>query len=163
MGAQAAGAAPRSPLRRALPWAGVVIGLWAVIPPYVGPELNNLNTKVEIADHVVPSIAMLAVSVAVLVRARRPVGDQSFPLVAGFVVLLAGLWMTATHIPLVNQARRGEAGVTDTAAAWHTTPGVVVLLLGLVWVAAWWSAAGAEPPATPAARPARPGDKATRR
>lgn len=161
MAAQAAGTAPRPGLRQALPWVGIVIGLWAVIPPYAGPELANLESRVEIADHVVPSIAMLAVSVAVLVLARRrsDPGTGSFPLVAGMVVLLAGLWMTATHVPLVNQARRDEAGVTWAAAIWHTAPGVVVTVLGLVWAAAWWSAAGG-PEAAPAA--AEGGDKRNR-
>ena len=146
MAAQAAGTAPRTGLRHALPWAGIVVGLWAVVPPYAGPELANLDTRVEVADHVVPGIAMLAVSVAVLALTRRRADPEtgSFPLVAGMVVLLAGLWMTATHVPLVNQARRNEAGVTWAAAVWHTAPGVVVMVLGLVWAAAWWSAAGGD-------------------
>ena len=139
--AQAAGGTSRATLRQALPWAGIVLGLWALVPPYAGPELANLESRVEVADHVVPGIVMLAVSVAVLARSRRAEDRSAFPLVAGMVVLLAGLWMTATHVPLVNQARRGEAGVTYGAAVWHTAPGVVVMILGLVWAATYWSAA----------------------
>lgn len=138
--AQAASRSRSAELRRALPFAGLVIGLWAVLPPYTGPEINT-ETRVEVADHVVPSILMLALSLAMLFVRRRadrsPGAGASFPLLAGFGVLLAGFWMVATHIPLVSQARRGQ--VTNGAAAYHTVPGVVVLLLGLAWVALYWS------------------------
>lgn len=130
----------RATLRQALPWVGLVISLLALLPPYT----RDLNTemRVEVADHVVPGAILLAVSAAMVARSRQAGnGGETFPLVAGMVVLLAGLWMTATHIPLVNQARRGENEVSYLDAAWHTVPGVVVLVLGLVWTAAWWSLA----------------------
>ena len=119
---------------------GLVIGVLALLPPYT----RDLDTemRVEVADHVIPGLVVLAVSVAVLVRARRNVLESGMlPLVAGFVIMLAGLWMTATHIPLVGQARRGENQVSYLDAGWHTVPGLVVLVLGLLWTAAWWSAA----------------------
>lgn len=125
-------------LQARLPWIGIGISAWAMIPPYVGPELANLKSSVEIADHVVPAVVMLVMAVACLALGRRSDKPSSFPLVSGFTFALAGLWMTATHLPLVQQARRGEAGVTDVAAAWHTTPGIVVLVFGLVWVAGTW-------------------------
>lgn len=117
---------------------GLVIGVLALLPPYT----RDLGTemRVEVADHVIPGVVLLAVSVAVLVRARRDVLESGmFPFVAGFVIMLAGLWMTATHIPLVNQARRRENEVSYLDAGWHTVPGVVVLGLGLLWTVAWWS------------------------
>ncbi len=123
-------------LRRALPLAGLVVGLWALLPPYTGPAINT-ETRVEVADHVVPSVLLLGLSIASLVRSRRGPRLSPFPLVAGFGVVLAGLWMTATHVPLVNQARQDQ--VTVAAAAYHTVPGLVVLALGLVWVVAHWS------------------------
>ena len=154
MASPAAASSSRPTLRQVVPWAGVVIGVWALVPPYLGPSPANLETRVEVADHVVPSVVMLAASAAVLVRNRRREDTTAFPLVAGMVVLLAGLWMTATHVPLVNQARRGEAGVTYGAALWHTVPGLVVMALGLVWAAAWWSA-GTPAPAPAAEQPDR--------
>ena len=57
----------------------------------------------------------------------------------GFLLTLSGLWMVATHVPLVAQAARDE--VTWAATAYHFTPSLVVLILGLVWVGAHWSEA----------------------
>ena len=135
--------APARPsLRQGLPYAGLVVAGWAMLAPYVllGPDINAA-AKNEVADHVVPGVLIVLVSVAMLVRARSRVPESGFPLVAGLLVALAGVWMAATHLPLVNQARRGEAGVTYDVAAWHTIPGVVVLVLGLVWAGAYWSSA----------------------
>lgn len=143
--ATARGVAQRRPTADVLPWVGVVVGLWAALPPYVGPELANLESKVEIVDHVVPALVMLALSAVCIIRARSGRRDGSLPLVAGMTVALAGLWMAATHLPLVKQALRADAGVTKAVAAWHTTPGLVVLVLGVVWVAATWSMAAPEP------------------
>ena len=122
-------------LRRALPVIGLAVAAWAVLPPYTGPEIGT-SDRVEVADHVVPAVAMLALSLVAMVRARRPARGL-FPLVAGLGVLLAGLWMTATHVPLVAQATRDE--VSAGTAAYHTLPGLAVVAVGLVWVAAHWS------------------------
>ena len=129
----------RSGLRDALPFLGLAAAAWSLLPPYSGPELNT-EMRVEIADHVVPGILMLVLSVAALVRSRRagarsPAG--SFMLLAGLGILLAGFWMVATHVPLVAQARRGE--VPGGTAAYHTAPGIAVMVLGLVWAALHWN------------------------
>lgn len=96
--------------------------------------------RVEIADHVVPSILIIVLSVAALAR-KRPTGAApeagSFMLIAGLGILLAGFWMVATHVPLVAQARRGE--VPGGTAAYHTVPGVAVMLLGLLWTTLHWN------------------------
>lgn len=49
----------------------------------------------------------------------------------GLVVTLAGLWATATHVPLVVQAAGGR--VDWVPAIHHALPGPVVLLLGAGW------------------------------
>ena len=139
-GAEEPSSSTAGALHTRLPWAGLVVALVALLPPYT----RDLNTemRVEIADHVVPSILMVAVSVTMLVRARRRTPETgTLPLVAGFAILLAGLWMTATHLPLVNQAREGQNDVSYLDAAWHTVPGLVVMVLGAVWAAAYWSTA----------------------
>ncbi|MGQ0520150.1 MAG: hypothetical protein ACT4PX_03225 [Actinomycetota bacterium] len=143
--AEAAGEPARaSTLQQSLPYLGLAVGAWALAAPYVllGPDLNA-SAKNEFADHVVPGVVMLGLSVALLVRQGRGITGGAFPLLAGFGVLLAGLWMTATHLPLVSDARRGA--VSYGLAAWHTLPGVVVMVLGGVWAAVHW--AGAEEPA----------------
>lgn len=124
-----------------MPYLGLVVALWALLPPYSGPDLVT-EMRVEIADHVVPSILMIVLSVAALVRNHGGGGGAgadkgSFMLLAGLGILLAGFWMVATHLPLVAQARRGE--VTNGVAAYHTAPGVAVMLLGLVWAALHWN------------------------
>lgn len=120
------------------------MAIWALLPPYSGPELAT-EMRVEIADHVVPSILMIVLSVAALARSRGAAAGStggSFMLIAGLGILLAGFWMVATHVPLVAQARRGE--VTNGVAAYHTAPGVAVMLLGLVWAALHWNDAAPE-------------------
>lgn len=131
------GSAPRrnQSLRRALPVIGLLASVVAVLPPYTASDIGT-SMRVEVADHVVPAIVMVVLSLGALARRRRTTAG-SFPLVAGVGVLLAGLWMTATHLPLVAQATRDE--VDAGIAAYHTVPGLLVLGFGIVWVAAHWS------------------------
>jgi len=159
--AKAAGTARRpSSLRQGLPYIGLFVGIWAVIAPYalLGPDLNA-EAKTEFVDHVVPGALILILSAVTLVRARSSSAEDggSFPLLAGFGILLAGLWMTATHLPLVKDAQNDH--VATDIAAWHTLPGLVVLVFGGIWAAYAWSAAAEEPvtPAEPAeaTKPAR--------
>ncbi|HUR17872.1 MAG TPA: hypothetical protein VMZ51_02910 [Acidimicrobiales bacterium] len=139
-------------LAQALPLLGLIAAIWALLPPYSGPDLAT-EMRVEIADHVVPSILLVALSLASLIRARRlgsPLGSGTFMLLAGLGILLAGFWMVATHLPLVAQARRGD--VPGGTAAYHTAPGLAVMVLGLVWTVLHWNDAAPE-----SQRPARPG------
>ena len=133
-------------LKQALPYLGLAIGVWAMAAPYVllGPDLNAA-AKNEFVDHVVPGMLMIGLSLGMLVRARSGASGGTFPLIAGFGIILAGIWMTATHLPLVRDARNDV--VDGGVATWHTVPGLVVLVLGLVWAGAFWSEAGAEPAA----------------
>jgi hypothetical protein len=67
-------------------------------------------------------------------------------------VLLAGLWMMATHIPLVAQtARGGDDAGTWAATIYHFSSALAVFGLGLLWATATWSEAGDEPQRAPAA------------
>lgn len=148
-------AAPRRPadlVRLALPYVGLVVGAWATVAPYagLGPDLDAEASR-ELADHVVPGVLVIVVSAVRLLRGRRQAAGGVFPLVAGFGVLLAGLWMTATHLPLVSQA--GDGIVAGSVATWHTVPGVVVMALGAVWAAVHWSDAEEAPPPTPLDQP----------
>ncbi len=115
---------------RTLSIAGLVIGAWAVLPPYIGPALAT-ETRVEIADHVIPAVVILALSLAVLAAGRRAEGPGAVMLAMGLTVALAGLWMFLTHVPLLAQAFRGEAPMS--AAVWHSLPGLAVIALGVSW------------------------------
>ena len=55
-------------------------------------------------------------------------------------VLLAGLWMMATHLPLVAEATRGDA--PWPATIYHTSAALAVFGLGLLWATVTWSEAG---------------------
>lgn len=114
--------------RPPLALVSLAVGAWAAIPPYVGPALNT-DPVVEIVDHVVPAVVVIAVSLAAVAAGARARGTAMFG--AGLVVALAGLWMVATHVPLVAQASRQEA--PWGATLWHFVPGVAVVALGAVW------------------------------
>ncbi len=121
--------------RRKLPWVGVLIGIWAVLPPYSGPSLDTAQ-RVEVADHVVPGVVMVATAAAAYVASLRAAG-ATWLLMAALLVTLSGVWMTATHVPLVAQALRQEA--PWAATLYHTVPSVVVLGFGLVWAGSYWA------------------------
>jgi len=80
---------------------------------------------------------VLAVSLWALFRSRRVASPGLPMLLAGLAVLLAGIWMVATHVPLVLQATRDEA--PGGAVVYHSLPGVVVALVGSVWSGAHWT------------------------
>lgn len=108
---------------------GLLVGCWALIPPYTGPFLATDDT-VEFVDHVVPGIVVIAISALAFLFARRP-GAAGVLFPAGLGIFLAGFWMTATHAPLVLQATRDEA--PWGATIYHSLPGLAVLALGAAW------------------------------
>jgi hypothetical protein len=122
-----------------LPIAGLVVGVWATLPHFVSPAINTAE-RVEIADHVVPGVVVIAVSIVALVLSRSGPPAPMFMFAAGLIVCLAGLWMVSTHVPLVGQAIRGDRGVTWAATLWHCLAATVVSVLGVTWVVAYWSA-----------------------
>lgn len=122
--------------KRHLPVIGLVTAAWALLPPYSGPELNT-EIRVEVADHVVPALILAVVSVVSIVLGYRQDALPATSLVSGFIVLLAGLWMVSTHVPLVAQASRSE--VPWAAAIYHAAPSLAALAFGLVWIVVRWS------------------------
>lgn len=108
--------------------AGLVIGAYAMAPAFVG-RLTHLRQGAEVVDHVVPGLVVLALVALALWRGSRSVGAM---LVSGMVVLLAGLWMAATHLPLLSEAVHHQ--VSRTTAAYHCSTAVAVLALGAAWV-----------------------------
>jgi hypothetical protein len=126
--------APAPPAARsaALPMLaglGLLVGCWALLPPYSGPFLATDDT-VEVVDHIVPGVVVITLSLGALLVGRGGRGRALlFP--AGLGIVLAGFWMTATHLPLVLQATRQQA--PWGATVYHSLPGLAVLLLGVGW------------------------------
>ncbi len=101
-----------------MPWLAEAVGL----------ELD-VATRLEIADHVVPGAIMLA-GVALLV-ARGGSPGNLVALGAGGVAFLTGLWISATHTPLILDAVEGAAP-WDVSLV-HLSAGPPILALG-VWM-----------------------------
>jgi hypothetical protein len=130
---------PASAFRTWLPIVGVPVGVWAALPHFLSPPLATTD-RVEIADHVIPGLVVIAISTLALVMWRKA-GRPEWPMFAGgLAVLLAGLWMAATHLGLVAQATCDEA--PWAAAIYHGASAVTVLLFGLGWVWSYWSEVG---------------------
>lgn len=153
--------ASRGDVRRWLPWMGLGVGAWALLPVFSGPPLNT-DPTVEFVDHVIPAMVIVPLCLVALTlrsradRSRRARPDDPKPraglFMIGLGVLLAGLWMLATHFPLVLQAIDGEAPWAGTI--YHTTSGLAVFGVGLLWsVAHWADTAEPEPKPEPEASP----------
>lgn len=125
-------------------FAGLFVAVWASLPRYSGPKLN-VAASTEVVDHVIPAILVLLCSVVAIFAGRRAKGPGGTRFLAGMGVLLAGLWMMATHLPLVAEARRGEA--PWVATIYHTSAALAVFGLGLLWATVTWSEAGDSPQA----------------
>jgi hypothetical protein len=148
--APAAPVATRPPgpdLPALMPLAGLFVAVWASLPKYSGPKLN-VEPATEVADHVIPAILVLVCSLVAIAAGRRAKGPGGTRFLCGMGVLLAGLWMMATHLPLVAEANRGEA--PWVATIYHTSAALAVFGLGLLWATVTWSEAGDD--AKPAAK-----------
>jgi hypothetical protein len=141
--------APGPDLARLLPLVGLPVALWASLPQWSGPKLN-VAASTEVVDHIVPAVMVVLASLVGIMAGRRAQGPGALRLIAGMCVLLAGLWMMATHLPLVSQASRGDA--PWPATIYHTSAALAVFGLGLLWSTVTWSEAG---DGTPGPAPAR--------
>ncbi len=135
-------APPAGPdLPRLLPLLGLPVAVWASLPQYSGPAINTSNTA-EIVDHIVPAVLVVLCSLVGIAASRRPAGPGALRFIAGMGVLLAGLWMVATHFPLVTQTMRGGPEAASWAATiYHTSSALAVFGLGLLWSTVTWSEA----------------------
>ena len=140
---------PAPDLARILPLVGLGIAFWATLPQWSGPKLNVEASK-EVADHIVPGAVVLLAALVGIWAGRRPQGPGAFRFMAGLGVLLAGLWMMATHLPLVFEAMRDES--PWPATIYHTSSALAVFGLGLLWATVTWSEAGDESEPAPAAK-----------
>jgi hypothetical protein len=96
----------------------VLLGGLSMLPPYVGPPLGlelDVRASVEVVDHVVAGtvVALCGALGALLVR-HRPEAQAGIPgLVLYSSAFLAGLFQTATHVPLLLET----GGTTPWGAA----------------------------------------------
>ncbi len=113
-------------------WILLVLGAWGLTAPYAGEALGfevNVRPIVEVVDHVVPGVAVLAAAAFALATGR-------LPLIPAMLSALAGFWMTSTHLPLLLQVRDQMVGLG--AALWHSVPGILILLVSAVAVIVAW-------------------------
>lgn len=126
----------------ALPLTGIVVGLWGTLPRFVELGLDT-DERLEFVDHFIPGLVVVITSVIAVAVTRRTPQPGPFLFLAGLIVLLAGLFMVATHVPLVMQANRGEAPWGGTI--FHTSAALAVFCLGAVWAITCWSEAAPQP------------------
>lgn len=135
----AAAPAPAAPvdIRKFLPYAGLLIALWATLPKYSGPKLTvKGGAATEFVDHIVPGLLVGLMCLIVLAARRRPQGPGLVPFTAAAVTLLAGFWMVATHWQLIRQAINHEA--PWAGAIYHTSASLAVFGFGLLWSVVHW-------------------------
>ncbi len=123
----------RAPRRLVTSLAALVaVGIWSILPPYVGPSLGlelDVTKKIEAIDHLLPGVLAVCGASAALLLARRGRADSVVAFAALAVCALAGLFQTVSHITLVLHAG-GPLQPVD-AVVLHATPGPVLLALSL--------------------------------
>lgn len=108
------------------------LAAWSIVPPYLGPLVGlelDVDSTVEIVDHVLPGVAAIGAAYIALVEVRRGRTDSVRALAALGVCALAGLFQTVSHATLVLDA--GGAQHPVGAALLHATPGPLLLALSL--------------------------------
>jgi len=112
------------------------IGAWTVVVPYIGNALGldvNVSARVEVVDHVVPGVIVVAAALYLRkLAARRALAGESHAMLAGGVGFLAGFWVLATHVPLVRDA--ADARLPWDAAIWHSIAALPVVALACWFV-----------------------------
>ena len=118
-------------------WPSLVVvlgalGAWSIVVPYLGPVLGlelDVAQNVEVVDHVVPGVLIVACSAALLSLLRRDQPGSVVALGLACAIALGGLWIAATHLPLLRDASRGI--VPWGTACFHTASGLIILALAL--------------------------------
>ena len=112
-----------------------IVGAVSTLPPYVGPavglELGEIASTVEVVDHVIPCVLtfLAAGGCFLLLRSGRIRPDSMVLAVAVAVCMLAGVWETSSHVPLVLDG--GQPGSPWGAVILHSTLGPVLAALSL--------------------------------
>jgi hypothetical protein len=103
----------------------VALGVWAILPPYLTPV--DVASSVEFVDHVIPGGLVIIFGTVGLLEARAGAGDRALAFTADGICLLAGLWITLTHITLLLDA--GDPGKPWGSAVAMISAGPAIALL----------------------------------
>ncbi len=126
-----AGAPAPQPIEKWL-IALAALAIWSIVPPYLGPLVGlelDVPASVEVIDHVLPGVIACAAALIALAEVRAGVADGTRTLVALGACVLAGLFQTVTHAPLVLDAG-GPLTPIDSVLL-HASPGPVLLVASL--------------------------------
>ena len=110
----------------------VALGAWEIGVPYLAAALGlelDVPSRVEVVDHVVPGLVLVASGALLAFWARRGARGGVLPLVLASLAFLAGFWITATHVPLVLQA--GDELSPWGSVLFHATGGPPIVALAL--------------------------------
>ncbi len=108
------------------------LGAWSIVPPYLGPLVGlelDVPASVEVVDHVVPGLIVVAAALLARRLAQRGETDSLASLAALGICVLAGLMQTVSHFTLVLDA--GGPLQPVAAVVLHATPGPALLGLSL--------------------------------
>lgn len=127
-----------------------LLGGLSMLPPYVGPPLGldlDVASDVELVDHVLPgAVVMLCGTLGTVLARRRPAAQAGLPGLALYSgAFLAGLFETATHVPLVLDA--GGPLTPWGPVLLHSVPAPVITALALWLTIGAAKTAFPEPPA----------------
>lgn len=109
------------------------VGLWGVVIPFIGPDFGLIpqdRRDVEVLEHLVPGSVILVAVVVALVRVSRTSELNENYYLAPMSTVLAGLWMTTTHVSLAFDAISGTT--SWGLAIFLSTSGPTVLVLSLL-------------------------------
>lgn len=110
------------------------LAVWAIAVPWLARALGlevDVPTRIEVIDHVVPGVVVLACAAVLARRNDRDRTAALHRLVGCTIAALAGLWISATHGVLVPEALDGVTGWGP--ALLHLSAGPPIVLLAL-WV-----------------------------
>ncbi len=110
----------------------ILLGAGTIGVPYLGPGLGvklEVARRLEVIDHVVPGLVVVASSGLMLMLLRRRRTGGFLSLAAVCLSCVGGSWITATHIPLLADAGRGR--VPWGTALFHIAAGPLILALSL--------------------------------
>ena len=124
-----------SEARRVLAWRVLVLlGLWSAVVPFLASALGldlEVSTSVEIVDHVLPGLAVTACAAAALAESRLGFRHATALFTLPAICILAGLWITVSHAPLLVDAAEGTEPWGTSILHLASGPAVAIVAFAL--------------------------------